>query len=146
MASARRLPPCDVLAQLRADGMSNKDIGIQYGVSAEAVRQAMVRCGITTESPKANHAKYVPWRMRPYHAGKMVHRRLVLYSRAQQGRDLDERERRMLDDWMRFMDGDNSLGVPLSVHYDPNDDDGFWFEPRREGDHDYISPPSGQTA
>lgn len=146
MASARRLPPCDVLLAHVQEGMSNKDIGIMYGTTAEAVRQAKVKCGFAPEQAKSNHAQYIPWRLRPYHAGKMVHRRLVLYSRVQQGKELDEREQRMLDDWLKFMDGDNSLGVPLSVHYDPNDDDGFWFEPRREGDHDYIAPPTGQTA
>jgi hypothetical protein len=71
----------------------------------------------------------------------VIARRLRAYSKRQQGKPLSDTESRLLDDWMKFMDGGNSLGIPLSVHYDRSDDEGFWLEPRQPGDRDYISPP-----
>jgi hypothetical protein len=69
-------------------------------------------------------------------------RRLRAYSRRQQGYPLDATEGRLLDEWIDYMDGGNTWGVPLSVHYERTDPEGFWLEPRRDGDRDYISPPA----
>lgn len=143
MASVRRLPAAGVLREHVERGETNREIAERYGVSGEAVRQALVRDGIEREgaNQRPSHAYYVPWRLRGDHVNDVLARRLRSYSKRQQGRQLAETENRLLDEWLKFMDGDNSLGVSLSVHYDRNDDEGFWLEPRAPGDRDYICPP-----
>lgn len=143
MASMRRLPEADVLREHVERGESNREIAEQYGVSGEAVRQALVRSGVERpdHTRRPNHAHYVPWRLRGDHVNDVLARRLRSYSKRMQGRQLSETESRLLDEWVKFMEGDNSLGVPLSVHYERNDDEGFWLEPRLPGDRDFVSPP-----
>lgn len=143
MASVRRLPSADLLREHVERGETNREIGERYGVSGEAVRQALGRYGVERPdaSRRPNHAHYVPWRLRGDHVNDVLARRLRSYSKRQQGRQLSETESRLLDEWLKFMDGDNSLGVALSVHYDRNDDEGFWLAPREARDRDYISPP-----
>ena len=141
MASRRKLPEIDELKRLAEAGMSNQDIGEKYGVTGEAVRQAFAKEGIHRTPERASHLYYIPWSVRADHVGDTIVRRLRSYSKKQQGRPLTEREQRLLDEWIDFMEGDNSFGLPLSVHYSRTDPDGFWLEPRRHGDRDYISPP-----
>lgn len=142
MASYRKLPSFDVLMQHVKEGLSNREIAELYGVTGEAVRQALERGGFKREADRPNHAHYIPWKIRADHGGDVLLRRLRSYSKRQQGKPLSDTEARLLDEWLRFMEGGNSLGVPLSVHYDRTDADGFWLEPRRPGDRDYISPPA----
>jgi hypothetical protein len=141
MGSRRKLPDIDVLKAHAEEGMSNQDIGERYGVTSEAVRQAFAKEGIVRTPERASHLHYIPWSIRADHVGDTLARRLRSYSKKQQGRPLTEREERLLDDWVDFMEGSNSFGLPLSVHYSRTDPDGFWLEPRRSGDRDYISPP-----
>lgn len=142
MASARKLPACDVLLRhVEQDRMSNREIADRYGVTGEAVRQALEKGGFRRPTTRPSHAHYIPWKVRADHVGDKLARRLRAYSKRQQGKPLTDTESRLLDEWLKFMEGDNSLGVPLSVHYDRTDEDGFWLEPRAPGDRDYISPP-----
>lgn len=141
MASARRLPPDDVLIQHAESGMTNRQIGELYGTTGEAVRQALQRVGYQRQDGRPSHAHYLPWKVRADHVGDVLARRLRAYSKRQQGKPLSETEERLLDDWIKFMDGANDYGVPLSVHYNRTDEEGFWLEPRKPGDRDYISPP-----
>lgn len=141
MPSPRKLPPDDVLMQHVADNETNREIGERYGVSAEAVRQALVRAGVTRETHRPSHGRYLPWKIRTDHVGDVIARRLRSYSKRAQGRPLTDTEARLLDEWIKFMEGDNPAGVPLSVHYDRHDEEGFWLEPRAPQDRDYISPP-----
>ena len=143
MASVRRLPEASVLQEHVERGETNREIAEHYGVTGEAVRQALVRDGIARpdSAQRPSHAHYVPWRLRGDHVNDVLARRLRSYSKHQQGRQLSETESRLLDEWMKFMEGDNSLGLPLSVHYDRNDEEGFWLEARKPGDRDYICPP-----
>jgi len=142
MASAKKLPEDSVLIDHAQSGMTNREIGEMYGVTGEAVRQALVRAGYQREgSDRPSHAYYLPWRLRGDHVGDVLARRLRAYSKRQQGKSLNEQELRLLDEWVKFMEGGNSLGVPLSVHYSRTDEEGFWLEPRQAGDRDYISPP-----
>jgi hypothetical protein len=140
MASVRKLPEDTELLRLAESGLTNREIGDQHGTTGEAVRQALARMGYTRDT-RPTHAYYLPWRIRSDHAGDVLARRLRAYSKRQQGKPLTETEGRLLDEWIRFMDGGNALGVPLSVHYERSDDEGFWLEPRRNGDRDFISPP-----
>lgn len=141
MPSVRKLPPGDVLLDMAAT-MTNAEIGDQYGVTAEAVRQALAREGFRRSPDRPSHGRYIPWKVRADHTGDVLARRLRSYSKRQQGKPLNETEERLLDDWLRFMDGGNAFGVQLSVHYDRYDEEGFWLEPRQPGDRDYISPPA----
>jgi hypothetical protein len=141
MPGVRKLPTGEALVRHAADGMTNKEIGELYGVTGEAVRQALEKAGFTRDNPRPSHAYYIPWKVRADHVGDVLARRLRAYSKRQQGKQLTETESRLLDEWLKFMDGGNSQGVPLSVHYDRTDDEGFWLEPRQYGDRDYISPP-----
>lgn len=141
MASAKRLPPDDVLIEHAQAGMSNREIGERYGTTGEAVRQALVRAGYQRHDARPSHAHYLPWRIRADHVGDVLARRLRAYSKRQQGKALSDSEARLLDDWIKYMEGNNAYGVPLSVHYDRHDEEGFWLEPRQPGDRDFISPP-----
>lgn len=140
MASVRKLPDDGELLKLAESGLTNREIGEKYGTTGEAVRQALARIGYTRDT-RPTHAYYLPWRIRSDHAGDVLARRLRAYSKRQQSKPLSETESRLLDEWVKFMEGGNSFGVPLSVHYDRTDDEGFWLEPRQPGDRDYISPP-----
>lgn len=143
MASIRKLPSDDVLLKLaRDEGLSNKDIAVKYGTTGEAVRQALAKVGFRRQPERPSHARYLPWVLRADHVGDMLARRLRMLSKREQGRPMTDSENRMLDDWLAFMEGNNSYGVPLSVHYDRNDPQGFWLEPRRSGDRDFIHPPA----
>ena len=142
MPQTRRLPDSEVLVRHASEGLTNKEIGEIYGVTGEAVRQALEKAGFTrSDNGRPSHAYYLPWKVRADHVGDVLARRLRAYSKRQQGKPLKDTEARLLDEWVKFMDGGNSLGVPLSVHYDRSDEDGFWLEPRQPGDRDYISPP-----
>lgn len=145
MASAKKLPEVDVLLEhATKEGLTNHEIGKLYGTTGEAVRQALARVGFRRGEGRPTHAYYIPWKVRSDHMGDVLARRLRTYSKRQQGKDLSDTEARLLNDWLKFMDGGNSLGLPLSVHYDRNDEDGFWLEPRQPGDRDYISPPMAE--
>jgi len=141
MAASKKLPDCEVLTGHFEAGMSNPEIGALYGVTAEGVRQALVKCGVRREHIRPDHSHYLPWRIRADHVGDVIARRLRAYSKRQQGRPLTASEERLLDAWLVFMDGGNSQQLPLSVHYDRTDSVGFWLEARKPGDRDYISPP-----
>lgn len=144
MPAARRLPDGEILVAMAAD-MSNKDIATRFGVSAEAVRQKLAAAGFRREPERPDHSYYIPWRIRADHASDVIMRRLRAYSKREQGRPLSDTERRLLDEWLQFMDGDNPTGLPLSVHYAYNDDEGFWLEPRQPGDRNYIRPPEADV-
>lgn len=143
MPSPKRLPPVEVLIELAQQGLTNQEIGDKYGVSGEAVRQALAKAGYRRTTTRPSHARYLPWKIRGDHIGDVLARRLRAYSKRQQGKQLSDTESRLLDDWLKYMDGANPFGLPLSVHYDRQDDEGFWLMPRQPGDRDYISPPLG---
>lgn len=142
MPSVRKLPDVDVLLEhVHQDGLSNFEIGQRYGTTGEAVRQALAKAGFRRGPERPNHSRYLPWRIRADHVGDVLARRLRSYSKREQSKMLSDTEERLLADWIKFMDGGNTHGLPLSVHYDRSDEDGFWLEPRQPGDRDYISPP-----
>lgn len=140
MAYGKRLPELDVLLGHVKSDKTNKEIGDLYGVSGEAVRQALARGGVQRSDKRPSHRQYIPWRIRADHAHDILAKRLRLYSRAEQGFPLSDAERRQLVEWQDYMDGGNRWRVPLSVHYERSQ--GFWLAPRQAGDEDYISPPS----
>lgn len=139
--SSRRLPSCEVLREHIAAGMTKRAIAERYGVTPEAVRQQFVKCEIEAPRERPTHSHYVPWRLRADHVGHIHARRLRLYSKVQQGIRISDVNQRQLQEWTEWMDGANAAGVPLAVHYDRTDSEGFWVEPRQPGDRDYISPP-----
>lgn len=141
MPSPRKLPDVEVLLDEAQQGLTNQEIGDKYGTTGEAVRQALAKAGYRRGPERPNHGRYLPWRIRADHVGDVLARRLRAYSKREQGKPLTETERRLLEEWIKFMDGGNSHGLPLSVHYDRSDPDGFWLEPRQPGDRDFISPP-----
>ena len=146
MPSPKRLPGAEQLRRLAGEGRSKKEIAEKYGVSEEAVRMAGLRAGINWPSQRLSHAHYLPWSVQVDHSSDLLARRIRQYSKLQQGVELSDDDQRLLEKWMAWMDGENPYGTPLSVHYDRNDPDGFWLEPRREGDRDYISPPEEAVA
>lgn len=130
-----------MLLEHARSGMSNREIAELYGVTGEAVRQALAKEGFRRNDSRPNHAHYLPWRVRADHVGDTLARRLRAYSKRVQGMPVSDTENRLLDEWLQFMNGANSLGLALSVHYDRTDPDGFWLEPRRPADRDFIAPP-----
>lgn len=137
----RRLPSPEVLRQHAKDDWTNAQIARYYGVSDEAVRQAFARLGLKRGPERATHARHLPWKVRADHNTDFIARRLRMLSKREQGWPLTASEQRQLDEWLEFMDGGNALGVPLAVHYDRFDPEGFWLEPAVDGDRDYIHPP-----
>lgn len=140
--SGQKLPSGDALMKHVQDGLSNKQIGMMYGTTPEAVRMALAKLGVKNGPGKNDHSHYLPWRLRADHVSDPLARRLRSYSRRQQGMELTAGDARLLDEWITFMEGGNPWKVKLSVHYDRLDPDGFWLEPEKPGDRDYISPPS----
>lgn len=139
-----RSPDKETLKALIESGLTNPEIGARYGVTGEAIRQAAIRYGLTPAGygTRVNHQDYMPWRrVRADHVGDMLARRLRSYSKRQQGKALRTEEARRLDDWISYMDGQNRWKLPMSVHYSRAE--GFWLEPRRDGDRNYVCPPSG---
>jgi len=137
--SPKKLPDGEVLVGLAKSGLSNLDIGDRYGVTAEAVRQALVKSDYHRPRIRPSHAYYLPWRVRADHVGDVLARRLRSYSKRQQGRKITASETRLLDEWLQFMNGDNSTSLRLSVHYSRSQ--GFWLQPQVPGDRDFIHPP-----
>ena len=136
----RKLPSLEVVKALVDEGLSNTDIGAKYNASGEAVRQLLERHGIHREHGRTSHSRFMPWRIRADHANDVLAKRLRAYSKRVQGTPLSEKDSRLLDQWIEYMNGANALGVPLSVHYDRRDNDGFWLEPAVPGDRDFIHP------
>lgn len=140
MAYMRRLPSANVLAELVEKGRSSQEIAELYGVTREAVRQALVRAEIRPSRLRVSHADFLPWRLRADHHHDILAKRLRSYSKLRQGFPLTDDESRLVEQWLAYMDGGNRWGVPLSVHYERHE--GFWLEPRQDGDRDYIHPPA----
>lgn len=140
MARNRRLPSTEVLRTLIAEGKSNTEIGQKYGVTAEAVRLMCKREGIEREPTRTDHSRYLPWRVQSNHTGDSLAKNLRRYSKDAQGEQLRPEDAEKLEIFKRFMDGDNDLGVPLSVNYSRKD--GFWVQRSVAGDRDYIHPPA----
>lgn len=141
MPYPRKLPDDDVLRKQFEAGKTNKEIAAEYGVTTEAVRLKRNDLGFQPPRTRPNHGHYLPWRMRqgPEHAANLLARRLRAYSKSQQDLPLTDEQTRLLAEWQAWMDGGNRWGLPMSVHYDR--DTGFWLEPRKPGDRDYIHPP-----
>lgn len=140
---ARKLPSIEVLMNHLKDGWDNEQIARHYGASREAVRQQLAKHGVKSPRERADHGHYIPWRVRVDHSGDYCAKRLRSYSRMKQGWPLGEAEERLLREFMDYMDGNNKWGVPLSVWY--SQEDGFWLDPRRPGDRDYIHPPQAEA-
>jgi hypothetical protein len=145
MASPKKLPSAEVLVEHAEAGMTNQEIAEKYGVTPEAVRQQLVKAGYHRPKVRPSNAYYIPWRLRGDHVGDTIARRLRSYSKRQQGKPLSASEERLLNDWLEYMEGANPTGLPLSVHYDRSDPAGFWLEPRRTGDRDFIHPPLSEA-
>ena len=141
MAQQKKLADFMELKRLMDAGMSNKQIADRYSVTREAVRQAFAKHEIRNSPERTRHAKHLPWRVRSDHTDDMLAKRLRAYSKRQQNQPLAARDERLLDEWVSYMDGNNWTSVPLSVHYDRADADGFWLEPRSPEDTDYVHPP-----
>lgn len=146
MPAYRKLPDADVLRKhVENDGMTNRQIAEQYGTTPEAVRQSLLSSGITPpgHGTRVDHTRYLPWpSIRSNHMSHILARRLRAYSKHMQGKPLSVTDKRLLEEWIKYMDGENPLGVPLSVHYNRNDAEGFWLAPRREDDDGPVSPPA----
>lgn len=137
MAYGKKLPDDATLRRHVSDGMTNKEIGDLYGATGESVRQQLAKIGV--ERPKRpNHGKYLPWRIRADHTGHLLARRLRAWSKKCQGWPMTESDSRLLDEWVEWMNGANRWGLPMAVHYDRSEQEGFWLEPARPGDENYI--------
>lgn len=143
MPAYRKLPEQEELRRLAiTEGLNNQEIGKLYSVSGEAVRQALVQAGIERPNHEApiSHGHYIPWKIRADHTSDVLARRLRSYSKMKQRKPLSDTEKRLLDAFLVFMDGENPDGIPQSVHYDRYE--GWWLEPRQPGDRDYIHLPT----
>lgn len=144
--SVRKLPGADVLQRHVDDGMTNVAIGEMYGVTGEAVRQALERAGISRPDSQPRIQYNLPWRMRVHHQRHRLARLLRNYEKQKRGLELPPSKATELEQWKHWMDGGNPKGLPLSVHYDLHREEGFYLKARQPGDYDYISPPVDSRA
>lgn len=140
----RKLPELNVLMEHARQGLTNKQIAEMYGASDEAVRQQFAKAGVRRGPERADHGRYLPWRIRADHVGDYCAKRLRAFSKREQGWELSEQESKLLDEFLEYMDGDNPWGAPLSVWYSKTE--GFWVQRRRDGDRDYIHPPQAAAS
>jgi hypothetical protein len=138
-----KLPDADILRPLVEAGEGVKEIAARYSVTHEAVRRALARHGLTPHHTRISHRQYMPWTLSSRDTHNYLAQRLRDYSSVRQGKRISARASATLREWQRFMEGDNSYGVQLSVNYDRRDPEGFWLEPKQDGDGDYIHPPAG---
>lgn len=141
-----KLPPDDELARLVREGKTVGEIAALYSASRQGVDFRLNKAGIRRDvRPRQDHQHYIPWEgMRSNHRSltNPFYRCLLLYSRRQQGVELKPADQAVLDLWLAYMDGDNGWRRKFAVHYDRDDDQGFWLEPWQEGDRDYVHPPA----
>ena len=140
MPGQSKLPSDARMRELHEEGLTNQQIASRYGVTREAVRQKFARMGLDRGPRRADHRRFLPWRMRAQHQQDVLARRLRELSKREQGFPLTDTENRNLDEWLAFMEGDNDAGVPLAVHYNMNDPEGFWLQPRTDEDDGLVSP------
>ncbi|MEU0674456.1 hypothetical protein ABZ330_16450 [Streptomyces sp. NPDC006172] len=79
----------------------------------------------------------IPWDIAPEHRWKYPIAMLRLEARVKAGTKLTEDERGRLASWREMLAEENAV-----VHYDPETEDGFFYVPRQEGDHELIHPPT----
>lgn len=139
MPPRTRVPDKVTLTRWRDEGLSQQDMvertlqetGEQ--VTRSAIANAMVRYGLS-----ANGNRYedeVPWDINPVHATSTPLRNLRLLGRRNNGKNLNERERVLLDSWLHELRVKQWI-----VGYDYDDINGFHYISEAYKDHDLDIP------
>jgi len=126
--------PIDVpqLRQLSREGLSASQIvdrlesltGHRYSVTAVIRRQRGAGIPRTT----VQHARAIPWRLRPEHMWTHWARMLRAASREGAGRPLTKTDARALTAFRKMLDDHDAV-----VYYDRDTTRGWWLLPRRAG-------------
>lgn len=148
MAAPPKLPTDpEQVRQLIADGLTDTAIAELFGVSPQGVKQYRSRHGLPgnrqREAVVTTHGDFIPWMVAGRHTSHGLLARLKDCDRVLKGLPLRNgtASERFLEEWGRWMDGDNPTGKKLSVDYDPADSEGFFLVERRRGDRHRMRMP-----
>ena len=144
MPAPRKLPSNEVLLKLREKGLSYADIASQYDVTEGAVYWQLRDAGATRQ--RADHSKYLPWKVKVEHAHTRPATLLRYLSRrehAENGRaePLPEPKERMVTKWLAEV---KEAGVVVCYDREmpPNPASpktgGFYYSKRRPEDGDSV--------
>lgn len=140
MGAPRKLPPSDVLLQLRTQGWTYADIASEYGVGTSAVYLQLRQAKAVT--PQQRHKDLIPWHVKTAHAHSHPLTMLRLLGRRDRGEDLPPAKARMLEKWLRDV-----KEVDVVLCYDPDFPvnpasptvGGFYYSRRRPEDGDSLT-------
>lgn len=82
----------------------------------------------------------IPWFVKEEHRWAYPLAMLRAEARRRAGRELTERDRTRLANWLKTMEESGAV-----VHYDPDTKEGFFYILRQEGDDDLIHQPREKT-
>jgi hypothetical protein len=144
MPAPRKLPSNEVLLKLREKGLSYAQIADEYGVTEGAVYWQLRDAGAT--KTRADHSKYLPWKVKIEHAHTRpatLLRYLSRHEHAENGRaePLPAAKERMVTKWLADLE---TAGVVVCYDRDmpPNPASpktgGFYYSRRTEKDGDNI--------
>jgi hypothetical protein len=123
-----------LLKELAQPGVSIREVGERYGVSRQAVSNALGREGVQLGRGRAYSLKSViPWRVRVAHEDDYHLRYLRLYGRKVNGLPLTAAQDRRLKAWCAAREEEETV-----VCYDP--ESGFSLDVRQAGDERYWRP------
>ena len=134
MAGKKKLPPVEILVDMRTRGMRLKEIGALYDVGEPAVWRALERAGkIQTGS---GWKDLLPWRIAPNHKTTAVMARFRTILKQKNGEATTPTEERLLRTWLEGMQENNVV-----VNYHPeapansaSSKGGFYYVPRTDAD------------
>lgn len=134
MPAVRKLPPANVLRQMRLKGMKLKEIAAEYDVTEPAVWRAMERAGLIAQ--RETFKDFLPWRVAPEHKTTAIMERLRTMLKQKNGETTTDTEERLLREWI---EGLMANDVILNYHPEApanaaSSKGGFYYSPRTPED------------
>lgn len=141
MSGIKKLPPVEILVDMRTRGMKLKEIAAVYDVGEPAVWRALERAGKIEQ--KSGWKDLLPWKIEPQHKTTAVMARFRTILKQKNGEVTTDVEDRLLREWLKGLQDNN-----LVVNYHPeapanaaSSKGGFYYVPREEADEWIIRLP-----
>lgn len=141
MAGTKKLPPVEILVDMRSRGMKLKEIAAAYDVGEPAVWRALERAGKIEK--KSGWAELLPWKVAPQHKTTAVMARFRTILKQKNGDPTTDVEERLLREWLEGL-RDNDVVVNYHPDAPPNvasSKGGFYYVPRKDTDEWIIRLP-----
>jgi DNA-binding CsgD family transcriptional regulator len=132
-------PDESTLREMVRSGLTDVEIGDQYGVARQTVAYWRNRAHIKRRNGVMSHKQWIPWELNAADAHDSVAKRLREYSTIQQGGKLQPQAKQRLEKFIAFLTEED-------VVVDYNREDGFRLrrrDPALDADGDIIRRPSG---